>query len=323
MKIGVVVIGRNEGERLRRCLASVVGPDRAVVYVDSGSTDGSVAMAHALGVAAVELDMSIPFTAARARNAGFQRLRERLPELACVQFVDGDCELAAGWLAQAAAWLDAHPEVAMVCGRLRERHPERTIYNRLCDMEWDAPTGAAKACGGNAMARAAPFAAATGYRPELIGGEEPELCLRLRSQGWKIWRLEHEMALHDAAMTRFGQWWRRNVRNGYVFAESAFLHGRMPERHGVRESRRAWIWGLAIPLGTLAATASWGAWGLLPLATYPVQIMRLGLRGKRSVPDNCLWAAFNVLGKFPELAGQIKFQANRMAGRTSRLIEYK
>jgi glycosyltransferase involved in cell wall biosynthesis len=320
---GVVVIGRNEGERLRRCLESIAGSARSAVYVDSGSTDGSVELATSMSVAVVNLDMSIPFTAARARNAGFEALRRSTPDITYVQFVDGDCELAKGWIETAAGFLDAHSDVAMVCGRLRERHPERSIYNLLCDFEWDTTAGESRACGGNAMARVQPLESSGGYRADMIAGEEPELCVRLRSQGWKVWRLDAEMALHDAAMTRFGQWWRRSVRNGYAFAEGAYLHGKTAERHGIVESRRIWIWGAAIPLLILAAAALSAGWGLMLLAIYPLQVIRLTLRGKRSPIENGIWALFNVLGKFPGLIGQARFHANRLAARDSRLIEYK
>ena len=93
--VGVVVIGRNEGPRLERCLASLIGAAQKIVYVDSGSTDGSVQMARRLGVEVVELDMTMPFTAARARNEGFARLQHVLPSMRHVQFVDGDCEVVA------------------------------------------------------------------------------------------------------------------------------------------------------------------------------------------------------------------------------------
>ena len=101
--VGVVVIGRNEGERLRRCLESVRGAAQAIVYVDSGSTDGSVALATGLGATVVALDMRRPFTAARARNEGMRRLQAIAPDLVFVQFVDGDCEMVAGWLPLARA----------------------------------------------------------------------------------------------------------------------------------------------------------------------------------------------------------------------------
>lgn len=321
--IGVVVIGRNEGARLARCLASLaVGVDR-LVYVDSGSTDDSVQLAHARGAEVLALDLSIPFTAARARNEGFACLRQQLPQLRYVQFVDGDCEVAEGWLAQARAFLDEHPQVAVVCGRRRERHPERSVYNLLCDLEWDTPVGEAMACGGDALMRAEAFAAAGGFRTGMIAGEEPELCVRLRAQGWKIWRLDGEMTLHDAAMTRFGQWWRRSLRAGHAFAEGAALHGSTPERHWRRESRRAWWWGLGLPLGVVAATLSCGPWGASLLLVYPVQVTRLALRGVRSARENWLQATFLVLGKFPEMLGQVKFLLSRLSGSRTALIEYK
>src|ERR1700733_8869724 len=72
-KFGVVVIGRNEGQRLITCLQSL-SDATAVIYVDSNSTDGSVKAAQDRNINIIELDLSVPFTAARARNAGFTRL---------------------------------------------------------------------------------------------------------------------------------------------------------------------------------------------------------------------------------------------------------
>jgi glycosyltransferase involved in cell wall biosynthesis len=230
MRYAVVVIGRNEGERLRRCLRSLAAAD-LVVYVDSSSTDGSPQSARALGADIVMLDMTSPFTAARARNAGYRRLRQRAPECQYVQFVDGDCELDGVWLDQAVSFLDANERIAAVAGRLRERCPERTIYNWMCHREWDIPAGETRWCGGIAMMRTQAIDKAGGFREDLIAGEEPELCVRLRAAGWRIWRLDIPMATHDAAMTRFAQWWRRAARGGYAQAEGAALHSAPPERH--------------------------------------------------------------------------------------------
>src|ERR1700678_63187 len=242
-RVGVVVIGRNEGERLKRCLESVRGAATHVVYVDSASSDGSVPMSHALGGSVVELDQRAPFTAARARNEGFRRLLDEQPPLEYVFFVDGDCEVIQGWLEHASRFLDQHPDVAVVCGSRRERYPEKSVYNTLCDIEWmQYPVGETKACGGDAMMRQDAFEQANGFRPDLICGEEPELCVRLRQVGWRIWRLADDMTLHDAAMYRFSQWWKRMLRGGYAFAQGVALHGAPPERHWVAESRRAWVW---------------------------------------------------------------------------------
>ncbi|HEK1691767.1 TPA: glycosyltransferase [Pseudomonas putida] len=321
--IGVVVIGRNEGLRLERCLASLAGRADKVVYVDSGSTDGSVQRASALGVEVLTLDMTLPFTAARARNEGFARLQKALPAVRHVQFVDGDCEVDAGWFVTAQAFLDAHPQVAVVCGRRRERFPQHSVYNWLCDLEWDTPLGETKACGGDALMRVDAFVAVAGYRSALIAGEEPELCVRLRAAGWKVWRLAAEMTLHDAAMTRFGQWWRRSVRAGYAYAEGASLHGAPPERHWLRESRRAWLWGLGIPLLVALASIWLGPWALLLLLVYPLQMLRLARRGGRSARENAVQAVFLVLGKFPEMLGQMRFVLNRYTAGNPALIEYK
>ncbi|MBK4989926.1 glycosyltransferase family 2 protein [Pseudomonas sp. S36] len=322
-ELGVVVIGRNEGQRLARCLQSLAERTDSVVYVDSGSTDGSVALAQSLGVQVLALDLRIPFTAARARNEGFAALLRSVPGLHWVQFVDGDCEVAPRWLATAQAYLQQHADVAVVCGRRRERFARQTPYNLLCDMEWDTPVGEARACGGDALMRVQAFDAVGGFRPGLIAGEEPELCVRLRAAGWKVWRLDAEMTLHDAAMTRFSQWWRRSQRAGFAYAEGAQLHGAPPERHWVQESRRAWLWGLGVPLVVVLACLALGAWGLLLLAVYPLQVVRLARRGQRTPKENWLQAVFLVIGKFPEMLGQLKFWRQRLLAGKSTLIEYK
>lgn len=323
-RFGVVAIGRNEGERLARCLISARRWGGPVVYVDSGSTDDSVALARALGAEVVELDLSTPFTAARARNAGFLRLLEMNPGLDYVQFVDGDCELCADWLPAARDFLDSHPQVAVACGRRRERHVGKSIYNRLCDMEWDTPVGEARACGGDAMMRCTAFAAAGGYRAGLIAGEEPELCVRLRANGWRIWRLDADMTWHDAAMVRFEQWWKRSLRSGHAFAEGAVLHGAAPEGHWVRECASALLWGLSLPLVILGLILIGGpAWAAL-LAIYPLQVLRLALGSPRRRQPEAWWRAlFLVLGKFPEMLGALRYFRQRLAGGSSRLIEYK
>ncbi len=320
--VGVVAIGRNEGARLGQCLRSVAELAGTVVYVDSGSTDGSVELARKLGAAVVALNLDTPFTAGRARNAGFRHLLQLAPGLRHVQFVDGDCQIVAEWLDKAARFLDEHPGIAAVCGRRRERHPEQSVYNGLCDSEWDTPVGETKACGGDAMMRVDALESVQGFSPGLIAGEEPELCVRLRAAGWRIWRLADEMTLHDAALQHFGQWWRRTLRGGYAFAQGASLHGAAPERHWVRESRSAWFWGMGIPLLVFAVVTWWSAWGLLLLAIYPLQIIRLAMR-KQQTRSNWRRAGFLVLGKFPEMLGQLKFLAHHHAGSQPRLIEYK
>ncbi len=322
--VALVAIGRNEGERLTRCLESAVAQSNDVVYVDSGSTDGSLALAIRMGAQVVNLDMSQAFSAARARNAGAALAIKGRQDIRYIQFVDGDCELVGGWLAAARSFLESHPGVVAVCGRRRERYPAKSIYNALCDLEWDTPIGEARAFGGDVMLRTEAFQAAGGYRGGLIAGEDPELALRLRLAGGQVWRLDVDMTLHDAAMTRFSQWWRRSARAGYAYAMGAALHGSTPERHWVRESRRAWLWGLLIPLLWLGALVAqlYGVAAAIAML-YPLQWIRLALSAKGPIKQRSASATFLVLGKFAEASGQLKFSWHRLVGQTGRLIEYK
>lgn len=320
--LGVVVIGRNEGNRLITCLNSLP-PAQAVIYVDSGSTDGSVEAARKRKVDVIDLDLTIPFTAARARNAGFSRLLGTHPGLQYVQFVDGDCQLLPDWPATALEFLESRPDVAAVCGRLRERYPDRSVYNWLCDKEWDRPVGEVRSCAGNVMMRMQALKNVGGYRDDVIAAEEDELCVRLRSAQWHVWRLPHEMALHDAAMEYFRQWWRRAFRAGYAFAQGAHLHGAPPERHFVWESRRAWLWGILLPALCVLTGVVFNPYGWLAIAIYPLQLLRLISHGSGSLRDRVRLATFQLLARFPEGLGQIAFQRDRLLQLRPRLIEHK
>lgn len=321
--IGVVVIGRNEGERLLASLDSLkaAGGD-PVVYVDSGSSDGSAAAAKARGAIVVSLDIGLAFTAARARNAGLQRLQEIAPGAELVQFIDGDCTLDRDWLPKAAAFLGQNTGVAAVCGRRRERYPEASLYNRLCDIEWNTAVGEAAQCGGDALMRIAAVKSVGGYRDDLIAGEEPELCVRLRAKGHRIWRLDAAMTLHDAAMTRFAQWWRRSTRSGHAFAEVSDVHKGSPVGIWRVETRRALLWAGLGP----AALILGGAISpviLVALLAYPAQVGRLYGRYRRDGDDALVRAALTVLGKFAEAKGVLTYWARRIGVGRRALIEYK
>jgi GT2 family glycosyltransferase len=325
--LGLVVIGRNEGERLRQCLASVLPQVKYVVYVDSNSSDNSVTLAKSLGVDVVVLDSAQPLSAARARNAGFEYLDKTYDNLRYIQFLDGDCELAEGWIAAAVTKLDTDPEIAIVCGRRRERYPEATIYNKLCDIEWNTPVGEATACGGDFMIRPEAFWQVGGFDITLIAGEEPEMCVRLRRKGWKIFRIDADMSIHDANMHRLGQWWTRSRRGGHAFAEGAWMHGLSPQRHWLRESLRNWVWGMVLPM--IALVLAWPTQGLslLLLLLYPASFLKSLYSnyesGQLNFKDSAAYAFFCVLIKFPMVLGQLQFMLSKLSGQKTRLVEYK
>ncbi len=325
-RVAIVTIGRNEGQRLARCLDSLVALALPLVYVDSGSTDGSVRLAGQGGASVVQLDPSTPFSAARARNEGVDRALALHPELEFVQFVDGDCEMLSGWVEAGVNELENHPDVAAVCGRVRERDRERSIYNRLCDLEWQAPAGEAAACGGNAMMRVRAFREAGGFVPSLIAGEEPELCFRLRQRGWKVLRSNEDMVRHDADMTTFGQWWRRASRAGWAYAEGAAIHGASPERHGVRDNLSIGFWGALLPLVVLLLAVPTRGSSLLLSAGYPLfasSIYARAVRGGMARDDALLQAVFIVVAKFPQAIGQAQFVIMRTFGRRRRVVDWR
>ena len=324
-QVGVVAIGRNEGPRLERCLRSAVGQAAAVVYVDSGSSDGSVAFAGEHGVDVVQLDISDGFTAARARNAGLRRLLEIAPAAAYVQFVDGDCELADGWMAAAVGFLTEHPDFAVVCGRRREVEPQKNVFHAVTDIEWDTPVGESKYCGGDALMRIEALQAVGGYRDTLIAGEEPELCVRLRQRAWRIFRLDHDMSLHDIRMSGWRQWWRRSVRAGYAYAEGAALHGRPPERHWVKERRSIFMWGAAMPLCAACLAWQFGAISFGGLAAaYAVLAAKAAwtthCRGIVPPLQALCYGMHCAASKAPQLWGATQFL---WPWKQCRIIEYK
>jgi glycosyltransferase involved in cell wall biosynthesis len=317
-RVGIVVIGRNEGERLRICLQSTSN-GCAIVYVDSNSTDGSVELARQYAADVVPLDMTRSFTAARARNVGARRLLQLYPALQYVQFVDGDCELESTWLDTAASFLDNHPRVAVVCGRRRERYRDATFYNRLCDQEWDTPIGRSLACGGDAMIRISALLEVDFYDDAIVAGEEPELCSRMRARGWGIWRLAAPMTVHDAAMHSFHQWWRRAVRGGFGYAQvwhkttrssSSAVYG--------RELARAVGWTLGVPLLAILLAAFFGPIGLLAVpAVWLAQFFQLSSR------HGIAQAAHLLVGKAAECAGALIYATGVVSGRDYRPAGYK
>lgn len=290
-EVGFVIIGRDEGVRLSHSIASVLRQTRCAVYVDRGSSDGSVALAMAHGVPVVELDQDsetgLPFTAARARNAGLAWLIANRPELTFVHFIDGGCELVPGWLERGLAALRADRDLAAVCGHRRERDPHASPYNRLCNDEWNGPAGLVETCGADVLFRIAPLRAVGGYRQDMIAGEEPDLCCRIRRCGWKIRRLDAEMTIHDAAMIHFSQWWQRNRRSGYAMAEGLAVRGEHDPR--LRHS-----------------VVSNVVWALPPMwLLWPVLWTRVCLR------SGPLQASFITLGKLPHFQGQSDYWRHR------------
>jgi GT2 family glycosyltransferase len=308
-KLGVVVIGRNEGDRLVRCLQSIAPLGVPMTYADSASTDDSCMRARELGAIVVELSANDgTLNAARGRNAGFAALRAHVPDLAFVQFIDGDCILEDDWVSAGLDHLISNPRSAAVCGRRREARPESSFYNRLADEEWATPVGPARECGGDSIMRVAALDEVGLFDAGLTAGEEPELCSRLRGAGWEIWRIDAPMTVHDMAMSRIGQWLRRARRSGYGYAQ-AYRRTRKSARplYGA-QLRSALLWAGLLPAAVVVLTIVTGRPGTLMAlpVVYAIQLARMAARRGIGSLDSWRYAALMLLSKGPEMVGAIE-----------------
>lgn len=315
---GVIVIGRNEGERLRRAFASLPLAEVAVLYVDSGSTDGSVELAHSLGIETHCLDPSRPFSAARARVEGAMRLMSNNPYMEFVHFLDGDCTLKKSWLTNAIQFLELNKDVGIVCGKLEEEAPERSIYNRLSAIKWKAvQIGEINSCGGIFLIRRSVYEAVEGFNPLLMTGEEAELCVRVREKGYKVFRLNEYMARHDTDLVNFEDWWKRAVWGGYGDAlEYEILSGNVSSARR-RETRSVFIWAVIMPL-----LAMFGLFGFVwvhelvfltffALLGYFLLTLKISINRVKtgdSIRDAALYSCLNVIRKIPYAIGFFSYK---------------
>ena len=320
LKVGIIIIGRNEGERLRACFESIIQFSVNCVYVDSDSTDGSVKLANSFGIKAISLDMSVPFSAARARNVGAEFILKNREDIEFLQFIDGDCTLNSEWISTALSV--CQPQTAIVCGRRKEKYPKESVYNQLCDIEWNTPLGYAKSCGGDFLIKTDCFKTVEGFNPSVVAGEEPELCYRLREKGFHILRIDHDMTYHDANIHNFKQHWMRSVRSGYAYALGFYLHNKPSERHWLRENMSATFWGIFIP-SIIFIGAMFNLAFLFILMIYPLNTLKIFLKVRGELPIPAIYSISLMLGKFSESVGILKFIKNIIFSQKHRIIEYK
>ncbi|QDS96081.1 Glycosyl transferase family 2 [Roseimaritima multifibrata] len=332
IKIAAVAIGRNEGNRLRQCLASLYGRCECIVYVDSGSTDESVEVAKSLGAVLVLLESESRFTAARARNAGWKKLITLHPDLDYIQFVDGDCVVAADWLTIGASALSADSKIAVVCGRRREKHPEASLYNRLMDLEWNAPAGYVKSCGGDSLVRLSALTDVDGFNDTVLAGEEPELCQRLRNRGWSILQLDAEMTSHDAAMLQLSSWFRRCIRSGYGSLDVYHRLGVVGFRNEIRSAIFWSVGWIALSMCLMLIgfrISSWtglGWGGLAAFCIWSSQTLKIAFNGHTrglNWKDSLGYGIITMLGKPASAWGQATLIVDKVRGVQKRQIFYK
>lgn len=317
--IAVVIIGRNEGERLVRCINSVLAQDVLAVYVDSASNDSSIANAQKAGIDFIELDATVPLSAARARNAGYDWLKKSQGSVRYVHFIDGDCELDPGWLDKAVKCLDEDLTIGALCGRLREKDRDRNIFSRLSDMGWYIPPGEIEVCGGIVTIRSDIFEKLAGFDANLIAGEEPEFYLRLRSEGYRILCLDEEMGFHDSDIDSYYQWFTRSSRTGFAYANAKEWG------YWQKERRSLIIWGGLLPLIFLASLFPVPLLSVAIVLLYIFQVFRSykSLNIPYGRGDRLTLASFFIIDKFSEFFGYLKYNWAKWCKKNQTIIEYK
>lgn len=324
--VSVVVIGRNEGERLTRCLASVAAMRHErfgieTIYVDSASTDDSVQRARAAGARVLEVNPERP-SAALGRNAGWRAAKGGF-----ILFLDGDTELHPDFVALALEAMQ-DPNVAIAWGHRRESRPDASIYNRVLDLDWIYPPGPSEFCGGDALVRRDVLEAVGGFDAGLIAGEEPEMCRRIRACGHDILHLDLPMTRHDLAIHRFAGYWRRAYRAGHAYAEISTRFKDSDDPLWLADARRNLIHALVVTslLVLLASALAWPWTGLAATATLLVLVGRTYRRCRWKSTDASVRLLYGIHAHFQQIpiaAGQIAFFLGRRQGTRHELIEYK
>lgn len=326
--VSVIVIGRNEGERLRRCLASVQGADwhhlaHDIIYVDSGSTDDSLQIAQKAGAACLALNDESP-CAAKARNLGWRHAQGEF-----ILFLDGDTRLAPGFVRAA---LDAlkNETLCAAWGHRRESDPGQSVYTKVLDLDWVYPVGPALYFGGDVLIRRCALEQVNGFDPSLKAGEEPELCARLRSHHWCIEHLDVPMTDHDLAVRSFRAYALRCYRSGIAYAEVAHRMKRMGDglwqREAARDLRHGVLYAL-YPFVLAIAFLTHGAAGLALLALAALVVLRSAWQCRWKAPGQpllCLqYAIHSHVQKLPALAGQLAWRRAQASRSEIALVEYK
>ena len=326
--VSVVIIGRNEGQRLQRCIQSVQAAHwdsmcYDIWYVDSRSTDDSLARAQAMGVHTLVLPEG-PMCAAKARNLGWQTAKG-----AYILFLDGDTELHPDFVNRALqAWNDI--SLCAVWGHRRESNPQQSLYTKVLDLDWIYPAGITPYFGGDVLVRRIALQKVGGFDATLNAGEEPELCARLRGKGWKILHIDAPMTRHDLAVRSFKAYARRCYRSGIAYAEVTHRMQTLGDALWQHEARRDLVHGLlyvTAPLLLLLAFAIhvW-AGGLLVVLGAAV-VLRSAWRCRARAAGNVVlaleYAVHSHLQKIPAFFGQVAWKRAHARKQRLALVDYK
>lgn len=220
----IIIKALNEEKRIEACLRSVL-PVCAqlhgeVILADSLSTDRTIEIAARFKVTIVQMLSADDRGCGAALQLGYQFARGKY-----IYVLDADMTLEPGFLRIAIDYLEAHPDVAAVGGRLVDLQ-----LNNLADKRRSARYAAllqeqvVTSLGGGGLYRRSAIDA-VGYLAHrwLPACEEAELGVRLRCAGWRLIRLPQTALVHCGHNETSAQMLRRLWRNQRMQAYGIFL----------------------------------------------------------------------------------------------------
>jgi len=307
--ISCVVIGLNCGCMIRRCLEAI-GKMRypkkiEIIYVDGGSVDESVIEARSVsGVKIVELDHDNP-TPGKGRNVGW-----RLTNSTWIHFFDGDTIPDAEWLSTAVQYA-ADQDIGAIFGQRRELYPEKNWFHRIADREWLKPDPNSEYFGGDVLIRRSVLEKVGGYDETLWAGEDPELSVRVKKNGWKICGINVLMCHHDINISNFRQYWSRSVRTGYGYAAG----GLKMLKNGnnsffvkmVKVMIKVCMVLFLILLWAISSKSIW-LYAAFLIFFYPfISMIRFCMKGHLKRSDYLMYGLHCSIAPFPQFLGVAKY----------------
>lgn len=304
-RVSIVIKALNEeaniGAAIESALAAIADVGGEVILADSASTDRTVIVARRYPVRVVQLARPSDRCCGAGPQLGWQHSRGEY-----VYIMDGDMKMVPGFLEQALAFLAQHPEIAGVAGRVVELNNESLEYRERGERErrveaHRAPGAVDRLDGGGLYRRRAIEEAGYFSDRNLHSYEEFDLAVRLRSLGWKLWRLPVDAVTHYGHDAPPYSLLLRRWRSRYACGLGELLRGAWGQPRmklvvrGLRELRLYlavlawWVALAAVPFVGLPPAA--GALAFLGLLAAPFAVMALRKRSLgRAVYSVASWS---------------------------------
>lgn len=223
-RVSVIIKCLNEEKRIAATIESALKAVAAiggeVVLADSCSTDRTVEIAQQYPIRVVQLAHPRERCCGIGPQLGYQHSRGEF-----VYILDGDMEMNSGFLEQAITFMNLHPDVAGVAGRMVEQNTHSLEYvGRSERAETHMQPGQVDRLDMGALYRRNAIEA-VGYFSDrnLHSYEEFDLAVRLRALGWRLWRLPVDAANHYGHDAPPYQLLMRRWRNGYIWGLGELL----------------------------------------------------------------------------------------------------